>query len=51
MPRFPITFLSTYKGKGYMELDENMTLVSVTDEEGNEIPAEPPYSYRVTDND
>lgn len=46
---FPITFLSVYEGTGYMELDDQMTLVRITDEEGNEIPADPPYSYKVTE--
>jgi hypothetical protein len=51
MPTFGITFLSTYEGTGYMELDDNMILVKITDEEGNEISDYQPYSYKVTGND
>jgi hypothetical protein len=51
MVKFGITFLSTYKGTGYMELDDGMTLIRITDEEGVEIPNYPPYSYKVTGND
>ena len=51
MVKFGITFLSTHEGTGYMELDDNMTLIKITDEQGNEIPDYPPYSYKVTGND
>jgi hypothetical protein len=51
MVKFPITFLSTHEGTGYMELDDNMVLVKITDEQGIEIPDYPPYSYKVTGND
>ena len=49
MTIFPITFLSTYEGTGYMHLDENMVLVKITDEQGNDIP-DGAYSYKVTEN-
>lgn len=51
MKRFPITFLSTYQGTGYMELDDEMTLLRITDEDGNEVSSDLPYSYCVTGND
>jgi hypothetical protein len=52
MAKFAITFLSTYEGTGYMELDDtDMTLMKITDEQGVEISNCLPYSYKVTDND
>ena len=51
MVTFGITFLSTYEGTGYMVLDDSMTLIKITDEQGTEIPDYPPYSYKVTGND
>jgi hypothetical protein len=51
MIRFPITFLSTYEGTGYMELNDEMILLRILDEQENEIPNYPPYSYKVTGND
>ena len=34
-----------------MELDDSMILLRILDEQGNEIPNYPPYSYKVTGND
>jgi hypothetical protein len=50
MLKWRIVFLSEYTGFGWMYVDQGtMTVVKITDDEDNELPNYPPYSYKVVE--